>query len=382
MRRCLSLSVLAALAVGGLACASPAPQAPIDAAVLTPGPRERVVVDQVVVLVDASSSVPARSLFQTEKNLVSSFAASMPSGSYEVSTIGFGGFARQRTALAPFDRSRVRSAAEDLSHLAEGTPLYGAIEDAAAELEGRKGRAAVLVYSDGLVSDEIGRPVDEQRVLDAAADLRERHPGPVCFHTVQVGTSPQGTELLRRLAETSSCGTFRSASAVTTTAALHQFQREVLLGAKPAPPPAVAAAPRDTDGDGVYDPKDMCPGTPRGAGVDDRGCWIVPGLLFDVDSHRLGSKDRDRLNDVARILRENPRLRVRIDGYTDATGTRPYNDKLSEQRARAVRDHLVAAGIPSDRLEVRGWGEANPVKPNDTAQGRRANRRTEITVLR
>lgn len=375
--------VTAALALGGLACASPSPQPAIDAAVLEPGERERVVVDQVVVLVDASSSVPAGSLFQTEKNLARSFAASMPEGDYEVATIGFGGFERQTTPLARFERSRARSAAEELSHLAEGTPLHAAIADAAEQIDGRSGRAAIVLYTDGRATDEIGRPVADQRVLDAARELRAGYGGSVCFHTVQVGSVPEGAALLRRLAGLTECGTYRRAESVTTTAALHQFQREALLGARPRPAtPPVAAAPTDRDADGVYDADDLCPGTPSGASVDPRGCWVVEGVYFDSDSATLGSTDRNSLNHVVRVLRENPELRVRIDGHTDSTGSRAYNETLSKRRARAVRDHLVAAGISADRLEIRGWGETNPATTNDTPQGRSNNRRTEISVLR
>lgn len=375
--------VLAALALGGLACASPSPQPLIDAQVLEPGARERVVVDQVVVLVDASSSVPAGSLFRTEKNLARSFAASMPEGDYEVATIGFGGFERQTTPLARFERSRARSAAEELSHLAEGTPLHRAIAEAAEEIDGRSGHAAVLLYSDGVATDEIGRPVAGQRVLDAARELRAGYDGTVCFHTVQVGNAAGGGTLLRQLAGLTDCGTFRRAETLTTTASLHQFQREALLGAKPQPAtPPVAAAPSDRDADGIYDADDLCPGTPRGASVDTRGCWVVEGVHFATDSAKLGATDRGSLDDVVRVLRENPELRVRIDGHTDSVGSRAYNETLSKQRARAVRDHLVAAGISADRLDMRGWGEANPATSNDTAEGRRVNRRTEISVLR
>jgi len=144
----------------------------------------------------------------------------------------------------------------------------------------------------------------------------------------------------------------------------------------------VAAAPTDRDADGVYDADDLCPGTPSGASVDARGCWVVEGVYFDTDSSKLGSTDRNSLNHVVRVLRQNPELRVRIDGHTDSTGSRAYNETLSKKRARAVRDHLVAAGISADRLETRGWGETNPATTNDTRQGRSTNRRTEISVLR
>lgn len=375
-------TVLVVLSLGGLACASAPPQPPIDAAVLQPGPREQVDVDHLVVIVDASSSV-AGPLFETEKNLAASFAESMPEGSYQVRSIGFGGFARERTEPARFERSRVRSAAEELSNLAEGTPLHRVLEEAGAELQGAGGRAAVVVYSDGLATDEIGRPVGDERVLGAAEAFREGYGGQVCFHTVQVGSDPRGTALLRRLAQTTDCGTYRTAATVTGAASLHQFQREVFLGAKPMPAtPPVAAAPSDLDGDGVYDRDDQCPGTPRSAPVDERGCWSASPVYFASGSARIPSEDREGLEEVARVLRDNPRLRIRIDGHTDSAGSAEENEALSKRRARAVRDDLVAAGISSDRLETRAWGETRPTASNDTDEGKRVNRRAEISVLR
>jgi OmpA-OmpF porin, OOP family len=91
------------------------------------------------------------------------------------------------------------------------------------------------------------------------------------------------------------------------------------------------------------------------------------------------------LDEAARILQDNPAVRVTIEGYTDSIGSEAYNQRLSERRANAVKRYLVTQGVEADRLETRGQGESNPVAPNttpegrDNPEGRAMNRRAELT---
>jgi OmpA-OmpF porin, OOP family len=73
--------------------------------------------------------------------------------------------------------------------------------------------------------------------------------------------------------------------------------------------------------------------------------------------------------------------RVRVEGYTDSSGTRAGNLRLSQERAEAVTDYLAQKGVPRNRLEAKGYGDARPIAPNLTARGRELNRRVEIVVL-
>ena len=73
--------------------------------------------------------------------------------------------------------------------------------------------------------------------------------------------------------------------------------------------------------------------------------------------------------------------RVRVEGYTDSSGTRAANLRLSQARAEAVTEYLAQKGIPRSRLEAKGYGDARPIAPNLTAHGRELNRRVEIVVL-
>lgn len=74
-------------------------------------------------------------------------------------------------------------------------------------------------------------------------------------------------------------------------------------------------------------------------------------------------------------------MRVEIGGHTDNVGSDESNMKLSHDRAKSVRNYLVKAGIKSERLEAKGYGETQAVADNETEEGRKANRRTEFVVL-
>ncbi len=376
----LRQSSIALFALTAVACATPQPAPPIDAPVLEPTARETIVIDQLVVLLDASSSVSRDTVFRDQRNLAESFARSAPSGDYETAVITFGGFRRETAEPAAFDRGRLVAATGGASHLSEGSPIHKAIGEAGGLIEGKSGRAAVLLYSDGVLTSEGGKDLDPQLALDAATELARARDGNVCFHAVQTGNDPAGADLLRAIAGTTECGTFRARDGVTSVAALQQFEREVFLGASPTPD--VAAAPRDTDRDGVLDGNDACPGTPLGAGVDARGCWTVRGLRFATDSAAVDADGQRGLDEVIAVLEQNPELRVRIAGYTDATGSEKYNERLSDRRAAAARDYLVSAGIDASRLDAQGFGETNPVADNATKEGRRQNRRTAIEIIR
>jgi len=102
-------------------------------------------------------------------------------------------------------------------------------------------------------------------------------------------------------------------------------------------------------------------------------------LPVDVEVRDLRDDERAAGNAcVARALRDNPSLHVVVEGHTDSVGSDSYNHKLSERRAKAVRDYLVREGIDASRITTRGYGKSRPVASNDTAEGRAENRRAEI----
>ena len=157
----------------------------------------------------------------------------------------------------------------------------------------------------------------------------------------------------------------------------------VAIAAIAAIAPAVVAkplAPLDSDGDGVIDPNDMCPDTPRGTRVGPQGCPcdLTLKLNFAFDSSALTDSDKAQLDAaVAELKRLNWTSGV-IEGHTDSIGSDAYNQKLSERRAATVREYLIAQGIAESRMSPTGFGESQPVADNKTAEGRAENRRVVL----
>jgi len=123
--------------------------------------------------------------------------------------------------------------------------------------------------------------------------------------------------------------------------------------------------PADTDGDGVVDTADHCPGTPAGTPVDENGCDLLDAqgrprvrVYFDVDQTALKADTVTRLEPVIAYMKENPSATAVLSGYHDPSGAAAHNEELAKNRAIAVRDFMMNAGIDEARLEL--------VKPVDT----------------
>ena len=143
------------------------------------------------------------------------------------------------------------------------------------------------------------------------------------------------------------------------------------------------AAPVDSDGDGVTDDKDQCPGTPPGVKVNQLGCperepIILKGVNFTFDSAELTQQSFAILDSAAKILTKHPDLKVRIAGHTDSMGTAAYNKKLSQRRAESVMNYLISRGVNRANLTAVGFGEEQPIASNDEVEGRAKNRRVEL----
>jgi len=103
-------------------------------------------------------------------------------------------------------------------------------------------------------------------------------------------------------------------------------------------------------------------------------------VLFDTGKYTLKPGAREKLAKVAGILLAYPGLNIEVDGHTDNVGGDEFNQKLSEQRAGAVRDYLVAQGVAANSVTAKGFGKTQPIDTNDTAAGRQINRRVELVV--
>ncbi len=176
----------------------------------------------------------------------------------------------------------------------------------------------------------------------------------------------------------------------------------------------------DTDGDGVPDRLDKCPGTPAGVKVDANGCPLdrdgdgVPDYLDKCPDVK-GSKEADGcpvvgaqtkkvldealtgiqfetskdiiqktsipiVDNVVKVMKDNPSYKLQINGYTDNRGKPEANRSLSEKRAIAVMKYLENHGIDGNRLKAAGYGQEKPISTNDTEEGRKQNRRVELIV--
>jgi outer membrane protein OmpA-like peptidoglycan-associated protein len=108
---------------------------------------------------------------------------------------------------------------------------------------------------------------------------------------------------------------------------------------------------------------------------------VLRNVFFETGSSRLSSISQTELNELLQLLRENPSMRIEIQGHTDNQGKPADNLKLSMFRAKAVLGYLTSKGISTTRLKVNGYGDKRPITSNDTDQGKSLNRRTEIHVI-
>jgi outer membrane protein OmpA-like peptidoglycan-associated protein len=170
-----------------------------------------------------------------------------------------------------------------------------------------------------------------------------------------------------------------------------QTIRTVAAVAAVEPPVAPAQLSPDRDGDGVSDADDRCPdvmGTVTQAGcppyeqvvVSPDKIEVKQKIAFEWSSSRLTPESHVALDEVARAMRDNPAFRFEVEGHASSEGEESVNQPLSEQRASAVVQYLVAHGIANDRLASRGFSSSVPISTNATAAGRQSNRRVEFVV--
>lgn len=113
----------------------------------------------------------------------------------------------------------------------------------------------------------------------------------------------------------------------------------------------------------------------------ERGLVITLGdVLFDTGKAELKSGSIITVGKIANFMKTYPNRKLLVEGFTDSRGSDAYNLNLSEQRAYAVQRALTAAGVGSERISVRGYGETFPVASNDSPEGRQLNRRVEVII--
>ena len=375
--------------------------------------------DNLYFILDASSSMDdpyaGCSKFDTAKAIAARFNQTMPDINVQTALRGFGfnsAVSDENTALfyGPGDYTRA-GFADSLNAVTQPggpSPMASALRAAAFDLEKKPGRAAMVIVSDG---KDMGH-----EALAAASGLAAQMKDRLCLYTVLVGNDPAGKGLLEKMAATSACGKASTADDLASGASMAAFVQEVILEKKadsdgdgvaddkdrcPGTPRGVkvnaSGCPLDSDGDGVADYLDKCPGTPGGVKVNASGCpipaaaktaevteagtWIYESIQFETNKADLKASSYPALYEIANGLRAQPSMRLEVQGHTDNRGDAGYNRMLSEKRAQAVVRYLVGKGIDSNRLIAKGYGDTRPIASNETVEGRAANRRVEFKPI-
>lgn len=116
--------------------------------------------------------------------------------------------------------------------------------------------------------------------------------------------------------------------------------------------------------------------------VGDTLVLIMPGnVTFGTNESQVQSSFYSVLNSVSKVVKEYPKTRIEISGYTDSTGSTEYNQSLSQKRANSVAQYLIAQGVDARRVVAQGFGETHPIASNATAAGRQENRRVELRLI-
>ena len=275
-------------------------------------------VDNFLVIMDASSSMRHDSKFETAKTVVERLNMTIPELGQTAGFRTFGhdpSVCKNKTRLFyGMETYTTAGMADGLAGVAKpgGTsPLDNALAAAKTDLEGLSGvHNAVIVVSDGK---------DMTNIQAQAQTLKDAFGSSLCIYPVLVGNAPEGRQLLENLADIGACGFFSTADDLLTSAGMGEFVSNVFL--KDAPVPAPTPVRKDSDGDGVYDDEDQCPGTPAGARVNSVGCWVLENVLFDFDKAVIKPEAYPLLDEVVVILKKNPDMTVELQGHTDNIGT-------------------------------------------------------------
>jgi OOP family OmpA-OmpF porin len=268
-----------------------------------------------------------------------------------------------------YDRNALGEAVGRLFAADSISPFGFALTSSEAELAAMNNPRALLMFADFEETTDPGAPVDKARAI------ARKYGDDTKVYTFYVTRSSTAERLARDVAK---AGNGKDYNVCDMLASAQDFETMMTEIFGPADIPPC----KDADNDGVCDDVDVCPATPRGAPVDERGCWIAAySQFFDFDKSEVKSAFLPRLQYAADLISKNTQIGViTIAGHTDAKGTDAYNMDLGMKRAQAVKDVLVKNGVPPERLDVQSFGKSRPIAENETEEGRAKNRRVEFHV--
>lgn len=369
--------------------------------------------DYLYFILDASSSMDKGYKLETARGVIANFNKTMPNLNLNVALRTFGhdsGVSMNASELMvkpqAYAPKVLGSGLTRVNRAGGYSPMGLALNNAAKDLRDINAPIAMVIVSDG--QDMAESP------MAAAKTLKAGHAGKLCIYTVQVGNAPEGKQFLTDLALTTDCGRAVTADRLATGAAMSDFVKEVLLAGMvdtdkdgvadskdlcPNTPRGVtvdrSGCPLDGDKDGVPDYRDQCPDTPKGTKVDKNGCppaaamgsvtaagtYLLEGIQFENNKADLKKSSYTILDNVVGVMKNNPDLKVEIQGHTDGSGNHDYNVGLSQRRAESVKAYLEANGVDSARTTAVGYGPDRPLDTNSTKEGRARNRRVEFKPI-
>jgi OOP family OmpA-OmpF porin len=351
-------------------------------------------IENFAVILDASGSMTenynGQQKLALEKEIASRMNQTIPDLKLTAASWTFGDISSQPTEKTTsiygptqYTKSGLDGALQNVTRAGGTSPLELAINATTGDLQSSEGKTAVIIMSDGA---NMGKSP-----LAAVEKMKASFGDRLCIHTVAIGDNAKGKALLGQIAQASGCGIAVNADNITSSQDMAGFVETVFLAKAPASAKApeapkvvetvpVAVMVVDSDGDGVADDKDQCPGTPRGVRANALGCWALDMVHFDFDKANIKPEYVPLLQEAMQVLKDNPSMQVEIQGYTDSIGTPQYNQLLSQKRAKAIQDYLVENGIPQEQLSAKGYGQYNPIAGNESAAGRAQNRRSQFTT--
>jgi OOP family OmpA-OmpF porin len=349
--RSVLLSILSASLLAGCAGTpySPTPFTPasIDSSAYV------AKVDAFVVVMDASSSMKFdyedRSNFYNAKDVVTHMNQTIPELGYKSALVGFGSGscvnredARVVYGPATYSRSDFSNGLAVLECAGGVTPMADGVDVGGGTVKG-SGKIALILVSDFW-------EINSDAVIAVADKLKAEYGDRLCIHTIKVGDSEQGGDLIAALAGVNSCGSSVGAGSLASSADMANYVTDVLLA-----PATVVKYEKNT---------------------------MSASALFDHDRSNLKDEGKAALHALDESIKARGASIVDIDviGHTDSDGAEEYNMGLSIRRAEAVRDYMVSEGVDASIIDVSGEGESNPIVSNATKEGRAENRRVDIHV--
>ena len=324
--------------------------------------------DNVIVLFDKSASMSnlhgkvnvneATRLYHA-KNATENMIATIPEIRLNA---GFRTFWSEETALLygmkPLVKEDYTKAINSIDNAYGRTPMAKAITAAGNDLRGAAGNSAIIIVSD--FSDLPG--IDDIRpeaVMAAITKVNEEYGDKLCVYAIQLGYVPDGKELSEQIVQNVAGGYTVNADRLVKPAAMGAFVERVIAG-NCLRYKQLAAEPRErfiiVAEEPIVEEKIV-------AAVAEKKVIVLAfeDVHFDFDKSTLTPKAKAILKRDIQVLKNNPNAKIRLAGYTSASGTEVYNQALSERRALAVEEYLISEGLVTrDRLSTIGYGEADP----------------------